>query len=131
MKFKSIIIILFLSIYCYSEQFQHIDINKYKKQYSYINDYKQQGRIIFLIRANHYYEFKINLKKGQYLFILKGEDGFKHSIIEPSGYEYEIIKSNFLDNEVIRFENIMEKGIYKIKIYSDVDNTIEMIYGIY
>jgi len=98
-------------------------------------DFNQEGQVTFKVRSNHYYEFQIPLRANtQYFFKLKGESIFNFRIIEPSGNEWEIKRSSFMDtnnHELIVWENIYEKGYYTIRIYSITSNKIKMIWGEY
>ena len=97
--------------------------------------YSQDSQVKFKVKANHYYEFKIQFKSNtQYLFKLEGNSVFNFKIIEPSGNEWELQRSYFTDKNLwtvdIR-ENILDKGEYVIRIYSISDNYIIMTWGEY
>lgn len=97
--------------------------------------FTQEGQVVFKVKSNHYYTFKVSLKANtQYMFKLNGESLFNFKLIEPSGNEGELQRSHFMGSnksELIVMENIMEKGIYIIKIYSISDNVINMVWGEY
>lgn len=130
-KMKKLFITIIL-IFIFTISYAEIDVQKYQKQYWYLKNYQQKGYIKFIISSGHYYDFKIHLNDKQYVFFLKGKyNKYSMSIIESSGYEYEKIECN--RKEIIRFENIMEKGYYIIRIYNnnENDNFIDMKYGEY
>jgi hypothetical protein len=98
-----------------------------------ISSYSQEGKVVFKIKANYYYTFHIKLRGNctQYLFRLKGTDRFNFRIIEPSGNEWQLHISDVLDNKIFLKENILDKGVYTIRVYSVADNFIEMEYNEY
>jgi hypothetical protein len=93
--------------------------------------FSQEGEIVFKVKSNHYYEFKVHLKgnASQYFFKLKGESVFNFQIIEQSGNEWSVHVSD--NNEIMVWENIMDKGVYTIRVYSIADNRIKMVWGLY
>ena len=91
---------------------------------------QQEGQIKFKVRSNHYYEFEIPLRGNtQYYFKLKGQSLFTFRIVEPSCNEWSLHISD--NNEIHLKENIMDKGVYTIRVYSIADNYIIMEYGEY
>lgn len=129
---KFLLIILLLSCTLYSaDVFKHVDVDKWKIKYPYLENFQQQGRILFFVKAKGYYEFTFPLNKGQYCFMFQGNNGFIQTITEPSGFQSDPIDSYIFDQSSIRFENVMERGIYKIVIYSLTNNAVEIIYGTY
>ena len=96
----------------------------------FAQDFNQSGQVKFKVRSNHYYEFQVTLKKNtQYCFKLTGDSIFNFRIIESSGNEWELHISD--NKEIIVWENIMDAGVYTIRIYSVSNNNIEMKWGEY
>ena len=122
------LLILFLMLPCIS--FADFNIYKYQKEYWYLNNYKQINNTKFIVKAKYPYYYKLKLDSKQYVFFLNSKDVYKMSIIEPSGYEYPKMFST-VEGEIVRFENIMDKGEYIIKIYSDKNIVVEFYYGTY
>jgi len=92
--------------------------------------FSKEGEVKFKVRSNHYYEFQIALRGNtQYFFKVNGENIFNFRMIEPSGNEWQLHISD--NNEMMVWENIMDKGTYTIRIYSVADNNIKMIWGEY
>jgi len=90
----------------------------------------QDGRVVFKVKSNHYYEFHVKLRENsQYLFKLNGESVFNFRMIEMSGNEWQLHISE--NNEINLRENIMDGGVYKIRIYSVADNNICLIWEEY
>ena len=93
-------------------------------------DFNQEGQVNFKVRSNHYYEYSIKLRANtQYFFKLTGESIFNFKLIEQSGNEWQLHVSD--NNEIMVMENIMDKGIYIVRIYTVADNNINMIWGEY
>jgi len=90
----------------------------------------KKNQIEFKIKANNYYEFKINLQENtQYIFKLTGMNIFTFRIIDPNGYNCPLYFS--IDNQLLLWENIIDKGEYTIKVYSELENRIKMMWCIY
>lgn len=105
-------------------------IKDYQKEYPYLNNFKVESKIEFKIKQNHEYTFKIILRKNtQYCFIGQGKNDFHFQIIEPSGNGWEGIFSRC--GKIISLENIMDGGVYTIKIHSFSDNYIKIYWGEY
>ena len=113
-KLSLIIILLILPIFGFTHTFHNL----------------KKNQIEFKVKANNYYEFKINLQGNtQYIFKLTGINIFTFRLIDPFGYKCPLYFS--IDNQLILWEEIMDKGEYTIKIYSEVDNRIKMMWCIY
>lgn len=121
------LLLIFISCIIFAQEITLLE--KYKKQYWYLNKYSPKGRVTFKVKENHEYLFKVVLKNKQYAFIAKGKSPFVFYIIEPSGNKLAGNVSN--DNELIVFENIMDKGEYTLEIYSPTINEITMEWGTY
>jgi len=105
-------------------------IKDYKKEYPHLNKFKVESNIHVKLKKMYVHEVKIILKSyTQYCFIAQGKKDFHFQIIEKSGNMWEGMFSR--NNKLISLENIMEGGIYTIKIYSFDDNDIWVYWGEY
>jgi len=100
--------------------------------FSYTQNYfTKDGEQIFIIQADQFKVFHIPLKgkSTQYLFKLTGESIFSIQIIEPSGNKWDIHVSD--NNEIMVWENIMDEGIYEIRVFTVTKNKVKFIWGEY
>lgn len=95
--------------------------------------FSEEKYLSFKVNSNHYYEFQLKLKEHtRYYFRLKGEGVFNFRIVESSGNEWPLYIANPLNgNKLIVWDNILDGGVYTIRIYSVADNRIQMTYGDY
>ena len=122
---KFIVILLLLPSFLFADV-----IKDYQKQYSYLNTFKVESSAVCDMQTGETQEVKVILRKfTQYCFIAQGTSDFHFQIIEASGNTWEGIFSR--GNKMISLENVMDGGIYTIKIYSFSRNRVKLYWGEY